>query len=64
MFERSHRVGGAIAAVRNDGWLHELGPNSLLEGSTEVAALIEQVQLDSRRLYASPAAKPASTSLK
>lgn len=57
VFERSPRVGGAIAAVRTDGWLHELGPNSLLEGSAEVAALLEQLQLDRRRLYASPAAK-------
>ena len=32
VFERSARVGGVIGAVRSDGWLHELGPNSMLEG--------------------------------
>lgn len=57
VFEKSTRVGGAIGSVRTDGWLHELGPNSLLEGSREVAAFIEEIGLDARRLYAAPAAK-------
>lgn len=57
VFERSARVGGAIGAVRRDGWLHELGPNSLLEGSADVAAFIDAVGLGPRRLYATPAAK-------
>lgn len=57
VFEKSNRVGGAIGAVRNDGWLHELGPNSLLEGSAAVARFIDDVGLGARRLYAAPAAK-------
>ncbi len=57
VFERSPRVGGAIGALRRDGWLHELGPNSLLEGSAEVAAFVDEAGLGSRRLYAAPAAK-------
>jgi protoporphyrinogen/coproporphyrinogen III oxidase len=57
VYERSARVGGAIGAVQRDGWLHELGPNSLLEGSPELAELIAAVGLADRRLYASPAAK-------
>lgn len=29
VFEQAAQPGGAISAVRQDGWLHELGPNSL-----------------------------------
>ncbi len=43
--------------MAQDGWLHELGPNSLLEGSAEVAAFIDEVGLGTRRIYAAPAAK-------
>jgi oxygen-dependent protoporphyrinogen oxidase len=57
VFEKSARVGGAIGAVSVDGWLHELGPNSLLEGSPEVASLIDELGLGPRRLYAAPEAK-------
>ena len=57
VFEKSARVGGAIGAEQHDGWLHELGPNSLLEGSPEVATFIDEVGLGSRRIYASPAAR-------
>src|SRR5690606_15993238 len=57
VIEKSVRVGGAIGAEQSDGWLHELGPNSLLEGSPDVAAFIEEVGLGSRRVYASPAAR-------
>jgi len=57
IFEQASRVGGAIGAVRGDGWLHELGPNSLLEGSADVATFINEIGLGERRLYAAPAAK-------
>jgi oxygen-dependent protoporphyrinogen oxidase len=57
VFERASRTGGAIGAMRSDGWLHELGPNSLLEGSAEVAAFIDEIGLGARRLYAGPEAK-------
>jgi protoporphyrinogen oxidase len=33
LFERAGRPGGVVSAVREDGWLRELGPNSLLEGA-------------------------------
>jgi oxygen-dependent protoporphyrinogen oxidase len=56
VFEKSARVGGAIGSLRVDGWLHELGPNSLLEGTAEVARFIDEVGLGARRIYASPAA--------
>jgi oxygen-dependent protoporphyrinogen oxidase len=56
VFEKSSRVGGAIGTMRVDGWLHELGPNSLLEGTSEVARFIDDAGLGSRRIYASPEA--------
>ncbi len=57
VFEKAGRVGGVIGAVTGDGWLHELGPNSLLEGSPEVAAFIDAAGLGDRRLYAAEAAR-------
>jgi len=57
VFEASARVGGVIGAVRSEGWLHETGPNSLLEGSVAVSDLIAATGLSGRRLYAAPAAK-------
>jgi len=56
VFEKSGRAGGAIGALRQDGWLHELGPNSLLEGSPDVAKFIDEVGLGPRRLFAAPSA--------
>jgi oxygen-dependent protoporphyrinogen oxidase len=52
VLEASGRVGGAIGSVREGGWLRELGPNSLIEGSAELAALIGEVGLGPRRVYA------------
>ena len=43
--------------MRRDGWLHELGPNSLLEGSPAVAELLHGLGLNSRRTYAGSAAR-------
>lgn len=57
VFERATRPGGVIAAVREDGWLRELGPNSLLEGTAEIAEFIDSLGLGPRRLYAAPEAK-------
>lgn len=57
VFEGAARPGGVVSAVREDGWLRELGPNSLLEGTTEIAEFIDGLGLGPRRLYAAPAAK-------
>jgi oxygen-dependent protoporphyrinogen oxidase len=57
VFESAAQVGGAIRAWHHDGWLHELGPNSLLEGDPEVGRFIDAIGLGPRRLYASAAAK-------
>ncbi len=57
VFEALPTPGGAIGSTRHDGWLQEAGPNSLLEGSTEVATFIDAIGLGSRRLYAADSAK-------
>jgi oxygen-dependent protoporphyrinogen oxidase len=57
VFEASDRVGGVIESIREDGWLRETGPNSVLEGPPELADAIAATGLESRRLYAGEAAK-------
>ncbi|HQY07043.1 MAG TPA: protoporphyrinogen oxidase, partial [Lacunisphaera sp.] len=57
VLEAAAEPGGVIGSTREAGWLHESGPNSLLEGSPEVAELIDALGLGPRRLYAAEAAK-------
>ncbi len=57
LFEAAGRCGGAIASWREEGWLHEGGPNSLLEGSDDWGALLADLGLGERRMYAADAAK-------
>lgn len=57
VFEASPRPGGVIASTRDGGWLWEAGPNTLLEGSAEVAAFVDAIGLGARRLYAAESAK-------
>src|SRR3954464_4939979 len=57
VFDAAPRVGGAIGAHRDGEWLHELGPNSLLEGSSHVTTFIDDVGLGDRRVYASETAR-------
>ena len=57
VYEASGRVGGVIQSVRQDGYLAECGPNSVLETSPKIAELIRDLGLESRRLYSDPAAE-------
>jgi oxygen-dependent protoporphyrinogen oxidase len=57
LYEAGDRVGGAIQSLRRDGYLAEFGPNTILETSPKVAALVEDLGLAERRLYSDPAAK-------
>lgn len=52
LYEASDRVGGVIQTVREEGFLGEYGPNSILETSPKIAELITDLGLDSRRLDA------------
>lgn len=57
LFEAADRLGGAVRSERTDGWLVEAGPNSLQLGSTDAAAVLDELSLGAKKLAASPAAK-------
>ena len=50
VFEASGRAGGVIQSVRQDGFLAESGPNTILETSPKISQLIRDAGLESRRL--------------
>ncbi len=56
VYEASARLGGVIQSVEKDGYLAEFGPNTVLETSPKIVALIRDLGLESRRLYSNPAA--------
>lgn len=57
VLEQADHPGGAIGSHRDGAWLHELGPNSLLENSADLGRLLSDVGLASRALYAAPTAR-------
>jgi protoporphyrinogen/coproporphyrinogen III oxidase len=57
VYEASDRIGGAIKSERRNGYLAELGPNSLAAPSPAVAALLSELQLDSRKVVAASDAR-------
>lgn len=52
VLERETRVGGSILTARKDGYLIELGPNTVLANSVQVDGLIRDAGLAGRRLEA------------
>jgi oxygen-dependent protoporphyrinogen oxidase len=56
LYEASDRIGGAIKSERRNGYLAELGPNSLSTPSPAVVTLFAELQLDPRRVGAAPEA--------
>lgn len=52
LYEASARVGGVIETSRHEGYLAEFGPNTILDTSPKIGALIRDLGLDERRLYA------------
>src|SRR6266478_7026260 len=56
VYEGSGRVGGVIQSLRQEGYLAEFGPNTILETSPEITQLIGDAGLQSRRLDPDPAA--------
>lgn len=56
VYEASDRVGGEILTERRDGYLADLGPNSLASPTPEVTSLFRELGLESSVLPASPAA--------
>src|SRR2546428_8999032 len=57
VYEASGRVGGVIQSLRQDGYLAEFGPNTILETSPKITQLIIDAGLQSRRLDPDPMAE-------
>ena len=57
LYEAGPRVGGVIQSVRKEGYLAECGPNTILETSPKISALIKDLGLEHRRMYSDPAAE-------
>ncbi|HUE35871.1 MAG TPA: protoporphyrinogen oxidase [Candidatus Acidoferrum sp.] len=57
VYEAGRRAGGVIQSVRQDGFLAESGPNTLLETAPEISQLIRDLNLEPRRLYSHPDAE-------
>lgn len=57
VYEASDRVGGVIRSVRENGYLAEFGPNSILETSPKIGALIKDLSLSDRCLVSLPTAE-------
>jgi protoporphyrinogen/coproporphyrinogen III oxidase len=57
VYEAGARAGGVIQSSRQNGFLAESGPNTILETSSKISELIRDLDLESRRIYPSPDAK-------
>ena len=57
LYEAGNRVGGVIKSTRQNGYLAEFGPNSILETSPKIASLVRDLGLENRRLYSAPEAE-------
>ncbi len=57
VFEAGPRAGGVIQSIRQDGFLAEFGPNTILETSPKIKQLIADAGLASRRLNSDPQAE-------
>jgi oxygen-dependent protoporphyrinogen oxidase len=52
LLEKSSRIGGVINTIKQDGYLVETGPNTILETSPVVTALVNDCGLQNEKLYA------------
>lgn len=57
VYESDGRVGGVIRSIREDGYLAEFGPNTVLETSPKIRELVTDLGLDDRRMYSDPHAE-------
>ncbi|HPU57424.1 MAG TPA: protoporphyrinogen oxidase, partial [Verrucomicrobiota bacterium] len=57
VYEASNRAGGVIRSIRQNGYLAEFGPNTLLETSPKVRQLVIDAGLQSRRMDPHPRAE-------
>lgn len=57
VYEASARAGGPIQTVRRDGYMAECGPNSILETSPVITAMVRELGLLEQKIYGSGEAK-------
>jgi oxygen-dependent protoporphyrinogen oxidase len=57
VYEAGARAGGVIQSSRQNGFLAESGPNTILETSPKISELVRDLSLEARRIYPSPDAK-------
>jgi oxygen-dependent protoporphyrinogen oxidase len=57
VYEAGGRVGGVIQSIRQDGFLAEFGPNTILETSPKIAQLVRDAGLEARKLNTDPKAE-------
>ena len=57
LYESGSRVGGVIESLRQDGYLAEFGPNTILETSPKIGQLVRDAGLAARRLDPDPQAE-------
>jgi oxygen-dependent protoporphyrinogen oxidase len=56
LYEAGTQLGGVIRTARDDGWLVESGPATMLETSPVIVDLVRDLGLESRRRYSDPRA--------
>jgi oxygen-dependent protoporphyrinogen oxidase len=57
VYEAGGRGGGVIQSIREDGFLAEFGPNTILETSPKIAQLVRDAGLEGRKLNSDPKAE-------
>ena len=57
LYEAGGHVGGVIRSIRENGYLAEFGPNSILETSPKIGELVKDLGLTSRQMHSDPAAE-------
>jgi oxygen-dependent protoporphyrinogen oxidase len=57
VYEAGERAGGVIQSMRQNAFLAEFGPNTILETSPKISQLVRDAGLESRRLNTSPNAE-------
>jgi oxygen-dependent protoporphyrinogen oxidase len=57
IYEAGDRIGGVVKSERRDGYLAELGPNSLAPPPPPLAGLLDELGLETRVVTASPLAR-------
>src|SRR5271155_674649 len=57
VYEAGGRAGGVIQSSRQNGFLAESGPNTILETSPKISELIRDLNLESWRIYTNLDAK-------